>query len=352
MTSDSVLPISDPDALLRFAMIERMEPQPATPPIKPKHPVGIRASELQALEFPPIKYVIPGYVAEGLTIFAGRPKLGKSWCCLDWGGAVASGGLAFGSVNCEAGDVLYLALEDNRRRLKSRLEKVLPTGDWPDRLTFWTECERLDRGGLDAIRNWIIETPQPRLVMIDVFARVRPDKRGNETQYDADYRAIEGLHGLARDYGLAIVVVTHVRKMDAEDPLDTVSGTLGFTGAADSVLVLNRDGQGVTLYGRGRDIEEIETAVQFDKILCRWKILGQAADVRQSDERRQIIEALENTTEPIGPAEIVKETGMKPGNIRQLLSKMATAGEIEKVRHGKYKPISPGDTGDTGDIYD
>jgi hypothetical protein len=62
--------------------------------------------------------------------------------------------------------------------------------------------------------------------------------------------------------------------MDADDPLDTVSGTLGFTGAADSVLVLNRDSQGVTFYGRGRDIEEIETAVQFDRELCRWNILG------------------------------------------------------------------------------
>ena len=136
--------------------------------------------------------------------------------------------------------------------------------------------------------------------------------------------------------------------MDADDPLDTVSGTLGFTGAADSVLVLNRDSQGVTLYGRGRDIEEIETAVKFDQILCRWNILGEAADVRRSDERRQIIEALENANEPVGPKEIAMETGMKPGSIRQLLIKMATAGEIEKVRYGKYSLNTPGNTDHTG----
>lgn len=205
---------------------------------------------------------------------------------------------------------------------------------------------------LNAIRNWIIEAKQPRLVIIDVFARVRPDKRGNETQYDADYRAIEGLHGLARDYGLAIVVVTHVRKMDAEDPLDTVSGTLGFTGAADSVLVLNRDSQGVTLYGRGRDIEEIETAVQFDRDHCRWNILGQAADVRRSDERQQIIESLGDSTKPTGPTEIAKGTGMKAGNIRQLLTKMATAGEIKKVGYGKYSLNTPDHTDHTGDTHE
>lgn len=147
MISHSALPIGDPEALMAFANVEQLAPPPTTLPKKLNQPVGIRASELQSLQFPPIKYVIPDYVAEGLTIFAGRPKLGKSWCCLDWGGAVASGGVAFGSIQCEEGDVLYLALEDNQRRLKSRLEKVFPTGDWPDRLTFWTECDRLDRGG-------------------------------------------------------------------------------------------------------------------------------------------------------------------------------------------------------------
>jgi len=112
MIGESSLPIGDPDALMAYANVELFEPRPPSFHKKPKQPVGIRASELQALQFPPIKYVIPGYIVEGLTIFAGRPKLGKSWCCLDWGGAVASGGVAFGSIQCEEGDVLYLALVD------------------------------------------------------------------------------------------------------------------------------------------------------------------------------------------------------------------------------------------------
>ena len=42
-------------------------------------------------------------------------------------------------------------------------------------------------------------------------------------------------------------------------------------GAADAVLVLSRDAKGTTLYGRGRDIEEIETAMRFDG--GRWSVL-------------------------------------------------------------------------------
>ena len=53
--------------------------------------------------------------------------------------------------------------------------------------------------------------------------------------------------------------------MVADDPLEMVSGTNGLTGAADAILILNRDSQGCTLCGRGRDLDEFDRAVQFDE---------------------------------------------------------------------------------------
>src|SRR5436190_17685404 len=85
----------------------------------------VTAAELADMIFPPVSYVVDGYIAEGLTILAGRPKAGKSWLALNFGTAVASGGVALGSVRVEVGDVLYLALEDNRRRLKQRLKQIM-----------------------------------------------------------------------------------------------------------------------------------------------------------------------------------------------------------------------------------
>jgi len=35
------------------------------------------AASLRTKIFDPIKYIVPGYIAEGATILAGRPKLGK-----------------------------------------------------------------------------------------------------------------------------------------------------------------------------------------------------------------------------------------------------------------------------------
>jgi AAA domain len=78
------------------------------------------------MDFPPLEYVIPGYVVEGLAVLSGKQKLGKSWWAYDASIAVATGGKAMGSIQCDQGDVLYLAFEDNRRRVKDRLLTLCP----------------------------------------------------------------------------------------------------------------------------------------------------------------------------------------------------------------------------------
>src|SRR2546430_3880493 len=108
------------------------------------------AEGLQAMTFAPIKYVVPGIIVEGLTLFAGKPKIGKSWLLLHAAIAVARGGFTLGDVHCQEGDVLYCALEDNKRRLQSRMTKLLGTSTtWPPRLCFACEMPRLTEGGLD-----------------------------------------------------------------------------------------------------------------------------------------------------------------------------------------------------------
>jgi len=319
-------------------------------PVKPSKPMPpiISARELCELEFEPVKYVVPGYIAEGCTLLAGRPKLGKSWLCLEMALAVADGGMCLGNVRCDAGDVLYLALEDNRRRLQSRINKVWQLeaqagAPVPDRLHLATEWPRANEGGIDAIREWIDQHPGARMVIVDVLAMFKATAKGKEqTQYEADYLAIKALQSLAMETGVAIVVVHHTRKSGVEtDPFEKVSGTLGLSGAADTTIILDRDSNGCTLYGRGRDIEEIEMAVQFDKLTCRWNALGNAAEVRRTDERAVILELLadnhDDNQEGMSPAEIADALGLPRNNVKQLLFKMAKAGEVVKTgKKGRY----------------
>ena len=59
-------------------------------------PTRTATAELLASSAPPVRWVIPDYVGEGLTILAGRQNSGKSWLALDWAIAVASGVSAMG----------------------------------------------------------------------------------------------------------------------------------------------------------------------------------------------------------------------------------------------------------------
>ncbi len=298
----------------------------------------ISADKLAAMELPPVKYIVQGYIAEGLTVLAGRPKAGKSWMALGIAIAVASpAGRAFGSIPVEQGDVLYLALEDNKRRLKRRLNQMLPSGSVPARLDITMACPRLDRGGIEMIKTWVERHPGARLIVIDVFKKIRPEARVTDSLYDGDYRAIEPLKQLADERGIAILVLHHTRKMPADDPFDTVSGSTGLTGAADTVLVLARDPQGgTTLYGRGRDIEEIETAVKFDHLDGSWTILGGASEIRLSDGRSEILRTLRGAGEPMSPRDIADVTGQSYDAVRKLLTRMWKSGEVQKEKRGRY----------------
>ena len=90
------------------------------------------------MRFEPLKFVVPGFIAEGLTLFAGKPKIGKSWLLLHVAWAVAAGDYTLGGISCEEGDVLYASLEDNKRRLQNRLTKLFGvSSDWPTNLPLY-----------------------------------------------------------------------------------------------------------------------------------------------------------------------------------------------------------------------
>ena len=294
------------------------------------------AHSLQKMEFPPLNYLLPGLVPEGLCLLVSRPKLGKSWLVLDIAIATAVGRFVLGELKPASGEVLYLAMEDGRRRLKRRLTKLLLPGTWPQGLTFATEWPRSDQGGLMDIENWIKSSDNPRLVIVDTLAQFRKLTIGKHV-YLEDYSAISELQRLASKYNLTIIVVHHDRKSVADDVFDTVSGSLGLPAAADTIVIMKRQGGAVTLHVRGRDVEEAEKALQFDKATCRWTILGEASEVRRSDERGRVLTALEDAGEPLPIPEIISLAHLVNRNAADaLLFRMFKDGDIERIKRGRY----------------
>ncbi len=150
------------------------------------------------------------------------------------------------------------------------------------------------------------------------------------------------MHQLANEHGISVLVVHHVRKADAEDPFDTVSGSTGLTGAADSTLILTRreSDSGVILYGRGRDLEEFERGLEFDPDTCRWRDLGDPVEAFAGDTRTAIFEAIR--AGKAAAKDIISETGINADNVYQTLRRMVRAGDLKKDGRGTYsRPLDP-----------
>ena len=300
-------------------------------------PETVTAADLMAAELPPVRWGVRGLLPEGVTLLAGKPKLGKSWLALGLCVAVAASGVALGARQVEQGDVLYLALEDNRRRLHKRLGKML-CGPAPDGLEIATSWPKLDEGGVEALGAWLGEHPEARLVAVDTLAKIRPRTRGQNI-YQEDYAALEQLLPLAAEHKVAIMVVHHTRKMAAADPLDEVSGSTGLTGGVDGVLLLKRDrGKAdAMLHVDGRDIEEpAEYDLKWDAETAGWTIVGDAEEYRLNKERREIVELLELEDEPMGPKAVANALDKDYTAVRQLMSRMHNDGQLSQEGYGKY----------------
>jgi len=259
--------------------------------------------------------------------------------------------VALGTKRVEQGECLYLALEDTRRRLQRRLDKLLSGRAAPAGLHLALEWPRLDQGGAEALDEWLEVHPHTRAVMVDTLKKVRSRTSGNRNVYDVDYEALEPLLSLAAEHGVAIVVVHHTRKLSADDPLDEISGSTGLSGGVDGALVLKRDrGRAdAYLHVTGRDIEEEqELALRWDPTTARWCVVGDADEYRLGEERAAVVRVLTNTDGPLSPKEVAEALGKNGGAVRELLSQMAKSGEVENVSYGKYTVKSP-DTPDSPD---
>jgi len=301
------------------------------------------APELLATEFPPARWAVPGIVAEGVTVLAGAPKVGKSWLGLGLAVAVATGGRALGKAEVEAGDVLYLGLEDTARRLQARLRKVLGRSPAPGRLTVANECPPLGAGGQERITTWLEGHPEARLIVIDVFARIRGQATPRASAYESDYAPMAAIKLIADSYGIGILVLHHTRKAAAEDFLDTVSGTQGVAGAADAILVLARvrGHADAVLSVTGRDIEEAEYALSFAADLGAWQLLdGPAEDYTLGDTRARILGYLREVGGAT-PKQVAEALGLEHATAKQTCYRMSRDNQLDTDGQGFYFPLSP-----------
>lgn len=297
-------------------------------------------SDLAEATIPPLKWIVPDLLPQGLFLLVGLFKLGKSWLVLALCLAVATGKTFLGRYHVKQGRVLYLALEDGPRRIKSRAAKMgatLPPGllvafDW-----------RRGAEGVEDLRAWLEENSDISLIVIDTLSKFRAQS-SNEDIWSRDYDEIAQIKKLADEFEVAIVLVHHRSKAARDDVHQTAAGTNAIQGAVDGSLLLDRKrGERTgTLALTGRDVPESEIALNFDTDTGLWTAVdGLPTNSRLTPEQVEILNLVNaQGGREIGPSEIVTLTGRAKSTASQLLAELYANGQLEKgTKRGKYRPL-------------
>ena len=270
-------------------------------------------------------WVIEDLLPVGAHILAGAPKIGKSWMVLAIGLAVSMGTPFWDYAVCRGG-VLYLCLEDTYARVKKRLWKL--TDEANDRFYLANSAATIKDGLAEQIDYFVITHPDLKLVFIDTFQKVRSPT--GDSIYAADYGDFSALKAMADKHSLAMMVVHHTRKMADEDIMNTVSGSSGITGSADSIWVLKRASRGVgdaTLTITGRDVEfrELKLALRD----CRWSLIERTSE--EELEERDVPSCVLRVLEFMN----VREEGAWSGSVGELIEAAEVSG-VTTATFGKF----------------
>lgn len=241
----------------------------------PKRLQTIDGATLMSQPLQPLNFVVDTLLSQGLHILAGSPKVGKSWLALWLSVMVAKGEPVWG-MSVRQGTTLYLCLEDSTLRIQNRLFEI--TEDAPANVHFGTECALIGKGLEEQLDAFLCERPDTVLVIIDTLQMIRGTNYDNT--YANDYRDLSALKRIADAYGIAVLLIHHLRKELADDVFSRISGTTAISGAVDSsfTLVEEKRGSGkARLYCIGRDIEyrELELERNSDNV---WDMVSDSRE--------------------------------------------------------------------------
>lgn len=214
--------------------------------------------------------VIEGLLYQGTYLFVGSPKIGKSFFMAQLAYHVSTG-TPLWDYPVKKGTVLYLALEDDYRRLQERMYRMFGT-DSTENLYFSVSSKPLGNGLADQLSGFIREHPDTMLVIIDTLQKIR-EVDSDSYSYAKDYEIINQLKQFSDSWGICLLLVHHTRKQKSSDNFDMISGTNGLLGCADGAFMLykeTRTSNKATLEISGRDQQDQKIHLIRDEEKLCW----------------------------------------------------------------------------------
>ena len=254
-----------------------------------------------------------------------------------------STGLPLWDYPVHKGTVLYLALEDDHRRLQERLYRMFGM-DGTNDLLFSICAKQVGSGLEEQLKRFVQEHPDTKLIIIDTLQKIR-EAGGDKYSYANDYEVVGKLKHLADACGVCLLLVHHTRKQQADDKFDMISGTNGLSGAADGAFLLQKEKRTddtATLDVVGRDQQDQRLYLTKDKEHLTWTLERMETElwVEPPDPVLEAVAAFITAERPSwsGTATelaAVLQVDMKPNALAMRLN--VRAGKLATEYHIRYE---------------
>jgi hypothetical protein len=262
----------------------------------------------------------------GLSLLAGKPKVGKSTLTRSLALAVVRGEPWLG-LRTAPGPVLYLALEEKRAEVRRHFEAM---GAVEEDVRLFVAPSPQD--GLPRLRA-AAEQERPALIIVDPLLRFVRVRDAND--YAAVTQALEPLMALARDTGAHVLAVHHLGKLDRAGG-DGILGSTAFYAAVDTALLLRRTEHYRTLSSiqrYGEDLEEVTLAL--DPQTRRVSAGPSRRDADETKAAAAIQEHLAGQDEPVEASAIHEGVEGRKVVKQRALAALVAVGRVSRSGAGK-----------------
>lgn len=290
--------------------------------------------ELMRKKFPEQRYLWNSLLPDaGLAVMAASKAAGKTLLLLQLAAAITKG-RDFLGFPTKLTKTLFIELELSDHRTQQRLLKM---GIVPDGMLHFAFKWITGDEGLETIADTVKEYGYG-LVIVDVMQMLWP-MDADANSYQETYKVLSPLRQMANDLGVMIVLVTHRRKMQAEDYLDGVIGSVGIAANADVVfsLIRTRGEQEAILHIDGNDIESKKIALCFNSDPLGFSVgRASAEEIGLTPERREILEVIRQRGGKARTHEIAMAIGKKDDNTTHQLDNLESRGLLVKSGYGEW----------------
>ena len=281
-------------------------------------------NELYETTYSSRPHMIGGLLSPGTYLLAGAPKVGKSFPVAQLAFHISTGQPLWG-FPVQKSTVLYLALEDDYRRLQDRMFRMFGV-ESTEHLHFATCAKQVGSGLEEQLEMFLREHPDTRLIIIDTLQKVR-ELGGEAYSYAGDYEIVGKLKTFADKHGICLLLVHHTRKQPATDKFEMISGTTGLLGCADGAFLLQKE-RGTTRNGTldvvGRDQGEQKLHLVRDREHLYWNLDHMEAEVCEAppDPLLEKINTIISSTWVGSPTDLVDllELEQKPNALSRYLN--------------------------------